>query len=82
MSEIKVAKLKEKLQNAINDLNKFDDNEKLSLEPNTYFLNESRFFVGIAGYDGGYLDLDNVAEHVVKDDDTDKQMCERWPNGD
>ena len=72
MSEIKVAKLKEKLQKVISDLDELDDNEKLSLEPNTYFLNESRFFVGIAGYDGGYLDLDNVAEHVVKDDDEEE----------
>lgn len=71
MSEITVAKLKEKLQNVIDDLNELDDDEKLSLESNTYFLNGSRFFVGIAGYDGGYLDLDNVAEHVVEDDDDD-----------
>lgn len=71
MSEITVAKLKEKLQNVIDDLNELDDNEKLSLESNTYFLNGSRFFVGISGYDGGYLDLDNVAEHVVEDDDDD-----------
>lgn len=71
MSEITVAKLKEKLQNVIDDLNELDDDEKLSLESNTYFLNGSRFFVGIAGYDGGYLDLDNVAEHVVRDDDDD-----------
>lgn len=71
MSEITVAKLKEKLQNVINDLNELDDDEKLSLESNTYFLNGSRFFVGIAGYDGGYLDLDDVAEHVVRDDDDD-----------
>lgn len=69
MSEITVVKLKEKLQNVINDLNELDDDEKLSLESNTYFLNGSRFFVGIAGYDGGYLDLDNVVEHVVRDDD-------------
>ena len=69
MSTISVAKLKEKLQNVIDDLNELDDNEKLSLESNTYFLNESRFFVGISGYDGGYLDLDNVAEHVEEDDD-------------
>ena len=69
MSEITVVKLKEKLQNVINDLNELDDAEKLSLESNTYFLNGSRFFVGIAGYDGGYLDLDNVVEHVVRDDD-------------
>lgn len=69
MSEITVAKLKEKLQNVIDDLNELDDDKKLSLESNTYFLNGSRFFVGISGYDGGYLDLDNVAEHVVEDDD-------------
>lgn len=69
MSEITVAKLKEKLQNVIDDLNELNDDEKLSLESNTYFLNGSRFFVGISGYDGGYLDLDNVVEHVVEDDD-------------
>ena len=71
MSEITVAELKEKLQNVINDLNELDDNEKLNLESNTYFLHGSSFFVGIAGYDGGYLDLDNVVEHVVRDDDDD-----------
>lgn len=69
MSTISVAKLKEKLQSVINDLNELDDDKKLSLESNTYFLNGSRFFVGIAGYDGGYLDLDNVTEHVEEDDD-------------
>lgn len=69
MSTISVAKLKEKLQDVINDLNELDDDKKLSLESNTYFLNGSRFFVGISGYDGGYLDLDNVAEHVEEDDD-------------
>ena len=73
MSTISVAKLKEKLQNVIDDLNELDDNEKLSLESNTYFLNGSRFFVGISGYDGGYLDLDNVAEHVEEDDDYDEE---------
>ena len=69
MSTISVAKLKEKLQSVINDLNELDDDKKLSLESNTYFLSGSRFFVGIAGYDGGYLDLDNVTEHVEEDDD-------------
>lgn len=69
MSTISVAKLKEKLQNVIDDLNELDDDKKLNLESNTYFLNGSRFFVGIAGYDGGYLDLDDVTEHVEEDDD-------------
>lgn len=69
MSTISVAKLKEKLQSVINDLDELDDDKKLNLESNTYFLNGSRFFIGIAGYDGGYLDLDNVTEHVEDDDD-------------
>ena len=69
MSTISVAKLKEKLQSVINDLNELDDDKKLNLESNTYFLNGSRFFVGITGYDGGYLDLDNVTEHIEDDDD-------------
>ena len=73
MSTISVAKLKEKLQDVINDLNELDDDKKLNLESNTYFLNGSRFFVGIAGYDGGYLDLDNVTEHVEEDDDYDEE---------
>ena len=73
MSTISVAKLKEKLQDVINDLNELDDDKKLNLESNTYFLGGSRFFVGIAGYDGGYLDLDNVTEHVEEDDDYDEE---------
>lgn len=73
MSTISVAKLKEKLQDVINDLNELDDDKKLNLESNTYFLNGSRFFVGIAGYDGGYLDLDNVTEHVEENDDYDEE---------
>lgn len=73
MSTISVAKLKEKLQSVINDLDELDDDKKLNLESNTYFLNGSRFFVGIAGYDGGYLDLDNVTEHVEEDDDYDEE---------
>ena len=88
MSTISVAKLKEKLQDVINDLNELDDDKKLSLESNTYFLNGSRFFVGISGYDGGYLDLDNVTEHVEEDDDdydeednTEKFMLAIYSNG-
>ena len=69
MSTISVEKLKNKLQSVIDDLDNLEDNQKLKLESNTYFLNGSRFFVGIAGYDGGYLDLDNVTEHVEEDDD-------------
>ena len=73
MSTISVEKLKNKLQSVIDDLDNLEDNQKLKLESNTYFLNGSRFFVGIAGYDGGYLDLDNVAEHVEEDDDYDEE---------
>ena len=69
MSTISVEKLKNKLQSVIDDLDNLEDNQKLKLESNTYFLGGSRFFVGIAGYDGGYLDLDNVIEHVEDDEE-------------
>jgi len=69
MSSITVGKLKDKLQRVIDDLDDLEDEDKLSLESNTYFLGNSSFFVGISGYDGGYLDLDNVSEHVEEEEE-------------
>ena len=69
MSTISVEKLKNKLQSVIDDLDNLEDNQKLKLTSNTYFLGGSRFFVGIAGCNGGYLDLDNVIEHVEDDEE-------------
>lgn len=55
-----VKELKEKLQNIINTLEEYNDTDEVKKVSNTYFLNGARLFLGIAGYDGGYIDLDDI----------------------
>ena len=57
---IKVSRLKEILQTALDELNNYEDDQKISLVSNTYFLGHANCFIGISGYDGGYLDLNNI----------------------
>ena len=72
MSSIKVKYLKEKLEYAISQLEDLDDNDKIHLEPNTYFLHGANTFLGISGYDGGYLDLNRI-EEAVEDNDEEEE---------
>ena len=74
MSSIKVRKLKETLQNAIDALEDLNDEDNIHLEPNTYFLHGANNFLGISGYDGGYLDLDRIEEAV--EDNEDEEECD------
>lgn len=74
MSNIKVKYLKEKLERAMNVLEDLEDEDKIHLEPNTYFLRGANNFLGISGYDGGYLDLDRIEEAV--EDDEDEEECD------
>ena len=71
MSSIKVKELKEKLQNAIDALEDLNDEDNIHLEPNTYFLHGANDFLGISGYDGGYLDLDRI-EEAVEDNENEE----------
>lgn len=57
---IKVSRLKSVLQNAIDELDNFEDDQKIVLVSNTYFLGPANYFIGISGMDGGYLDLNNM----------------------
>lgn len=41
-------------------LDNFDDNNDIRKETNTYFLNDAEYFLGISGYNGGYIDLTNI----------------------
>lgn len=76
MSNIKVKYLKEKLQNAIDALEDLNDEDNIHLEPNTYFLHGANNFLGISGYDGGYLDLDRIEEAVEDEDNEDEEECD------
>ena len=57
---ITVSDLKDILQNALDNLEYFSDNQKVRLASNTYFLGHANYFLGISGYDGGYLDLNDI----------------------
>ena len=51
-------------------LDNFDDNNDIRKETNTYFLNDAEYFLGISGYNGGYIDLTNIKiNEDEKDDD-------------
>ena len=65
---ITVADLKEKLQGVIDELDEcYDDNDKIRMVSNTYFLGNAKMFLGIAGYNGGYINLSNI--ETEEDDD-------------
>lgn len=58
---ITVKDLKEKLQSVIEDLEQnYDDEQKIRMVSNTYFLGHPNMFLGIAGYNGGYINLSDI----------------------
>lgn len=66
---MKVEKLKQILNRAIDVLEDFDDNQEVKLVSNTYFLGGCRCFLGISGYDGGYINLDDpIVEEETEDE--------------
>ena len=56
MSEITVRNLKNKLENVLNQLDDLEDDQKLKLVGNTYFIGNPRIFLGITDHQGGYLE--------------------------
>lgn len=66
---MKVKTLRRYLKDALTRLEYCDDEQEVNLVSNTYFLNHAYVFLGIAGYDGGYVDLDNP----VKEDEDDEE---------
>ena len=65
---IKVSRLKDILQTALDELDNYEDDQKISLVSNTYFLGHANYFIGISGYDGGYLDLNNIEVEDEEDE--------------
>lgn len=66
---MKVYELKQQLANYLEILEDYDDELKIKLEPNTYFLGHPTYFLGVAGYDGGYLNLDDLEENIITKED-------------
>lgn len=66
-----VKRLKKILQDAVDLLENYNDNDKVKLVSNTYFLDHPYVFLGIAGYEGGYVDLDNPVDIDDEEEDED-----------
>ena len=62
-----VKELKDLLSSILDNLDNYDDNDEVKKETNTYFLKGTKYFLGIAGYNGGYIDLANI--NIDKDDE-------------
>lgn len=57
---MKVKKLRDVLERALNQLEDYNDNEEVKMVTNTYFLGDCFYFLGVSGYDGGYINLDRI----------------------
>ena len=55
---MKVKELKEVLKEALAVLKEYKPSQEVDLKSNTYFLQGARVFLGISGYEGGYINLD------------------------
>lgn len=55
-----VKELKDLLSSILDNLDNYDNNDEVKKETNTYFLQGTKYFLGIAGYNGGYIDLANI----------------------
>lgn len=64
-----VAKLKQILQDQLDNLEQSDDNQEIKMVSNTYFLGHPKYFLGIAGYDGGYISFDDPVEEDDEEED-------------
>lgn len=69
--------LKDLLEENLEILEQYDDELEIPLECNTYFLGHPNMFLGVAGYNGGYLALDWLDETLDKaansNDDEDEE---------
>ena len=59
-----VKELKDLLQEKLEVLEEYDDEQKINMVTNTYFLGHPNYFLGIAGSNGGYIALDYLEEEI------------------
>ena len=65
---MKVKELKELLEEKLQMLEEYEDDDEIKMETNTYFLDGAKHFLGIAGYDGGYINLEYIDVEKEEED--------------
>ena len=68
---MKVKDVREILESALAQMKEYSDDAEISMVSNTYFLNGASAFLGISGYNGGYIDLENMNIEEIEDEDED-----------
>lgn len=68
---MKVKDLKEILEKALETLEQYEDDDNIKKETNTYFLDGALHFIGISGYNGGYINLSDLEEQINRDEEED-----------
>ena len=72
MKLYEVAQILENALEQVNDcIEQYGDDSEVSLECNTYYVKGDNF-LGISGYEGGYLDLDDIENSVISDDEKEE----------
>lgn len=60
---MKVKELRRRLESMLDTLEGYDDDREVKMVSNTYFLGGAcRTFIGISGYDGGYINCNDMVE--------------------
>lgn len=70
---MKVKDLKQLLEEKLEILEQYDDEKEIHLVTNTYFLGHPNYFLGVAGYNGGYLALDWLDETLENDEEEEEE---------
>lgn len=68
---MKLHKLRDKLRDILYILDDYPGDSDIKLESNTYFLKSANYFIGISGYNGGYISLDNIEESIITNEEED-----------
>lgn len=66
-----VRDLKELLEEKLEILEQYEDDDKIKMVTNTYFLGGASQFLGISGYNGGYISLSALEEYIDTDEEED-----------
>lgn len=69
---MKIKELREYFEGLVEELEGYDDDLEIKMVSNTYFLGNPLHFLGIAGYDGGYINLDAIDAYDPDEDEEEE----------
>lgn len=61
-----VGELKELLNNWLETLEDYEEEDTIKMEGNTYWLRGARYYLGVAGSDGGFINLSCLEEVIER----------------